>query len=263
MHCSPLLFRRLVRAGSYTKYTSGICPGFIQCNVVILPEDWAEEFLQFCQLNPKYCPLLGVSANPGEVMMPELAEEFDIRTDVPEYQILEHGLLVKKVINIVDYWRDDLVTFLLGCSFSFEEELLRNGLEVRHITEKCNVPMYLSSIQSQTAGRFCGPSVVSMRPFLASDAISMIQICSNFPAVHGAPIHLGDHSLIGIKDLDRPDYGNKVTIKPDELPVFTACGVTAHVAIKQARVPFCITHSPGCMVVTDLQNDAYNVSYIT
>ncbi|TNE76025.1 MAG: putative hydro-lyase [Gammaproteobacteria bacterium] len=250
---TPQQLRARIRYGEYEDNTSGQCPGFVQGNVVILTADWATDFLQFCQFNPRPCPLIAMS-EAGEPILPELGDDLDIRTDIPRYRIFHHGELVQEVRDVVNHWRDDLVTFVLGCSFSFEEALLADGLEVRNISEGVNVPMYRTHIPCRTAGRFSGNMVVSMRPMLAADAIRAIQICSRFPSVHGAPIHLGDPSLIGVKDIARPDFGDAVSIRPGELPVFWACGVTPQVALEQARPPLCITHSPGCMLVTDLPN---------
>lgn len=250
---TPAALRQSIRAGKHTSNTSGLCNGFVQCNMVILPKDWATDFLKFCQANPKPCPLLGMS-EVGSWEIPELAANLDVRSDLPSYKIFENGEVVNEVTDIADYWQDDLVTFMLGCSFSFEEALIADGLEVRNVTENVNVPMYRTNIPCRSAGRFSGTTVVSMRPFQAADAIRSVQICTRFPAVHGAPIHLGDPALIGIEDINHPDFGDAVTIHQDELPVFWACGVTPQVALEQAKPPFCITHSPGCMLVTDIPN---------
>ncbi len=195
-----------------------------------------------------------MAAKSGDTGISQIAPDFDIRTDVPQYKVWKNGRLIQEVSDIKDIWRDDLVTFLLGCSFSFEEALLADGLEVRNLTEGKNVPMYNTNIACESAGRFHGNTVVSMRPYKPSDAIRMIQICSRFPKVHGAPIHFGDPAAIGIKDLNKPDYGDAVTIHEGEVPMFTACGVTPQLAIAQAKPEFCITHSPGCMVVSDIPN---------
>jgi len=250
---SPLEFREAIRSGKHTGNTSGYCPGYVQGNVVILPNDWASDFLQFCQFNPKPCPLLGMSEK-GDPTLPSLCEGLDIRSDLPKYRVFEHGKMVEEVAEISSLWSDDFVTFVLGCSFSFEEALIADGLEVRNIIEGVNVPMYRTNIPCQTAGRFSGDMVVSMRPFMAADAIRAVQISTRFPSVHGAPIHFGDPSLIGISNINQPDFGDAVTIKSGEIPVFWACGVTPQVALEQAKPPVCITHSPGCMLVTDLRN---------
>jgi uncharacterized protein YcsI (UPF0317 family) len=225
----------------------------VQGNVVILPESWADEFLRFCQLNPKPCPLIAVS-DVGQYSLPSLGVELDIRSDVPCYRVFEEGRLVDEPVDITAYWRQDLVTFVLGCSFSFEEALLTDGLEVRNISEGVNVPMYRTSLPCRSSGRFGGNMVVSMRPFKAADAIRAIQVCTRFPSTHGAPIHLGDPAQIGIGQLEKPDFGHSVTVHADEMPLFWACGVTPQIALEQARPPLCITHSPGSMLVTDLLN---------
>ncbi len=250
---SPAQLRQRIRHGEHHGNTSGFASGFVQCNIVILPADWANDFLRFCQLNPKPCPLVATSNAPGDPTIPPLGD-IDIRTDVPSYRVFRDGEAVDELTDISDLWRDDLITFALGCSFSFEEALLADGLEVRNVTEGVNVPMYRTSIECTAAGAFGGQMVVSMRPFKASDAIRAVQICTRFPAVHGAPLHLGDPALIGITDLARPDYGDAVTVRESELPVFWACGVTPQVALEAARPPIAITHSPGCMLVSDLRN---------
>jgi uncharacterized protein YcsI (UPF0317 family) len=250
---SPLEFRKSVRSGKYQGNTSGYCPGYVQGNVVILPSDWAAEFLQFCQFNQKPCPLVAMS-EIGDPSLPTLGKELDIRTDLSLYRIFKDGNIVEELPDITNCWRDDFVTFVLGCSFSFEEALMADGLEVRNIMEGVNVPMYRTDIPCRSAGRFNGNMVVSMRPFLAADAIRAVQISTRFPSVHGAPVHLGDPARIGIQDISNPDFGDAVTMAEGEIPVFWACGVTPQVALEQAKPPVCITHSPGCMLVTDLRN---------
>jgi uncharacterized protein YcsI (UPF0317 family) len=249
----PSALRQVIRAGDFSAQTSGQCPGFVQGNVVILPASYAASFHQFCTLNPKPCPVLAMGG-PGEAMLPSLGAEIDIRTDVPRYRIWRDGVAVEEPTDIRALWRDDLVTFVLGCSFSFEEALIEDGLEIRHIACGVNVPMFRTNISCAAAGPFHGPLVVTMRPYKAADAIRAVQITSRFPSVHGAPVHLGDPALIGISDLSRPDYGDAVEIKSGEMPVFWACGVTPQAAIAQAKLPFAITHAPGCMLVTDLRN---------
>ena len=249
---SPQALRHNIRSGKHSGNTSGFAPGFVQCNIVILPADQANDFLRFCQLNPKPCPLIA-AGEPGDPTVPPLGD-IDIRTDVPSYRVFRDGKLTEELPDITELWRDDLVSFALGCSFSFEEALLADGLEVRNVSEGVNVPMYRTNIDCTSAGAFAGNMVVSMRPFKAADAIRAVQICTRFPSVHGAPVHLGDPGLIGINDLALPDYGDAVSMNDGELPVFWACGVTPQVALEAARPPFAITHSPGCMLVTDLRN---------
>jgi uncharacterized protein YcsI (UPF0317 family) len=245
--------RARIRSGEWSTHTSGLAQGHVQGNVVILPEVQAMDFLRYCQRNPKPCPLLAVS-EPGEAGLPTLGADIDICTDVPRYRVWQHGELVDEPTEIGALWRKDLVTFVLGCSFSFEQALQESGLRIRHIDQDRNVPMYRTNIATEAAGPFRGPLVVTMRPFKASDAIRAIQITSRFPNVHGAPVHLGDPSQIGIMDISKPDYGDAVVVMPDEIPVFWACGVTPQAAITQARPEFCITHAPGAMLITDLLN---------
>ncbi len=245
--------RGIIRQGRWTSHTSGLASDHVQGNVVILPADEANDFLRYCQRNPKPCPLLAVS-EPGQAGLPTLGTDIDIRTDLPRYCVWRNGEVVDQPADISALWRKDLVTFVIGCSFSFEEALMQAGLPLRHIEQQRNVAMYRSNIATERAGAFYGPMVVSMRPFKAADAIRAIQITSRFPDVHGAPVHMGDPAQIGIADLARPDYGDAVDVLPDEIPVFWACGVTPQAAIAQARLEFCITHAPGAMLVTDLLN---------
>ena len=249
-----LELRRRIRSGEYTDNTSGLAPGYVQCNLMILPQDWAMDFLGFCQQNPKPCPLVAMSAQPGDTGIASLGEDLDIRTDVPGYRVFENGEQVAATRDVSDYWRDDLVVFAIGCSFSFEEALIADGLEIRNISEGVNVPMYDTNIACASSGRLSGNMVVSMRPFVAADAIRAIQICTRFPSVHGAPVHLGDPSQIGIEDIDSPDYGDAVTLREGELPLFWGCGVTPQAVVAASKPPFCITHAPGKMLVTDLRN---------
>lgn len=250
---TPAALRDRIRAGEHTGNTSGLAPGHVQCNVVILPAAAAADFLHFCQANPRPCPLLAVSPSPGDPHLPTLGS-IDIRDDLPRYRVFEHGHFSAEPTTIGDLWRDDLVTFALGCSFSFEEALIADGLEVRNVSLGRNVPMYRTNLPCATAGAFHGDMVVSMRPFRPAAAIRAIQICTRFPAVHGAPVHLGAPEQIGISDLARPDFGDPVPLAEDELPLFWACGVTPQAALENARPPLAITHSPGCMLVTDLLN---------
>ncbi|HSV52731.1 MAG TPA: putative hydro-lyase [Burkholderiaceae bacterium] len=245
--------RRLIREGAWASHTSGLAQGHVQGNVVILPADDARDFLGYCQRNPKPCPVLAVS-EPGQPWLPRLGADIDIRTDVPRYRVWHSGELVDEPTDICALWRDDLVSFVLGCSFSFEQALLDAGLRLRHIDEGRNVAMYRTNVATERVGMFGGPMVVSMRPLRAADAIRAVEVTSRFPDVHGAPVHIGDPAQIGIADLSRPDYGDAVAVLPDELPVFWACGVTPQAAIAQARPAFCITHAPGAMLITDLLN---------
>jgi len=245
--------RGAIRRGEWTQHTSGLAERHVQGNLVILPRAWADDFLRYCQRNPKPCPLLAMS-EPGDPRLPALGADIDLRTDVPRYRVWRDGELVDEPTDVSALWRDDLVSFVIGCSFSFEQALIDEGLPLRHVQQGRNVPMFRTSIETAPAGPFRGPMVVSMRPLRAAAAIRAIQITSRFPDVHGAPVHLGDPALIGIKDIAKPDYGDAVDVLPDELPVFWACGVTPQAAITQARPEFCITHAPGAMLITDLLN---------
>jgi len=247
--------RLRVRTGQYAGPTSGLAPGNVQANLVILPKALAHDFLRFAQANPKPCPVLAVSET-GATDFPTLGEDIDIRTDLPKYRVWSNGLMVSEPTDVRDVWRDDLVSFALGCSFSFEEALIEDGIEVRHIACGSNVPMYKTNIATTAAGPFRGPLVVSMRPLKPKDAIRAVQITSRFPSVHGAPLHIGLPQAIGITDIAKPDYGEPVPIGADELPVFWACGVTPQAVIAEVKPEFCITHAPGCMLITDLKNTA-------
>ncbi|CCE04243.1 conserved hypothetical protein [Bradyrhizobium sp. STM 3843] len=240
------------RAGKFGS-TAGIANGFVQGNLAILPEQYAGAFHRFCQLNPKPCPIVGMS-DVGNPFIPALGADLDIRTDVPRYRVWRDGEAVEEPTDICAHWRDDLVAFVLGCSFSFEEALMADGLPIRHIEQGCRVPMYRTNIACSPSGPFAGPMVVSMRPFKPAQAIRAVQITTRFPAVHGAPVHLGHPHLIGIADLSKPDYGDPVPVADDEIPVFWACGVTPQAVIAAARLPFAITHAPGLMLITDLKN---------
>ena len=245
--------RLKIRRGEHRSHTVGLAPGYVQGNVAILPTTLAADFHRFCHLNPKPCPLLAAS-EPGDPRLPTLGADLDIRTDVPLYRVWRRGELVEEVSDISKLWRDDLVSFVLGCSFSFEEALIENGLEVRHLALGRNVPMFRTSIQTAPAGPFQGPMVVTMRPYKPADAIRAVQVSSRFPSVHGAPVHIGLPEQIGVRDLGKPDYGDAVPVNDDELPVFWACGVTPQSVIATVKPEFCITHAPGYMLVTDLLN---------
>jgi uncharacterized protein YcsI (UPF0317 family) len=245
--------RLSARRGEHRGPTSGLAPGYVQGNLAILPNALAADFLRFCETNPKPCPLLASSA-PGDWRLPALAEDLDIRTDLPRYRVWRKGELVAEPNDVREFWRDDLVSFVIGCSFSFEEALTADGIEMRHIVRGCNVPMYRTSIETAAAGPFHGPMVVSMRPMTPANAIRAVQITARFPQVHGAPVHIGKPELIGITDLDKPDYGDALPLGADELPVFWACGVTPQSVIATVKPEFCVTHYPGSMLITDLKN---------
>lgn len=257
---TPLVIRQQIRNGDFSSPTSGVAPGFVQCNLVVLPKSYAKDFEQFCQLNAKSCPLIAMSESPGDFSLKTLGEQIDIRTDIPRYRVYQQGQLVDEVNDISELWQDDYVAFLLGCSFSFEEALIADGIEIRNITEGKNVPMYKTNIPNKAVNQFAGNMVVSMRPMLIEDAKKSVTICNQFPLVHGAPIHIGDPTVLGISDINQPDFGDAVTIKDQEVPVFWACGVTPQVAIANAKPDICITHSPGYMLITDIPNSTLRQS---
>ncbi|OAN78048.1 hypothetical protein A8B78_13365 [Jannaschia sp. EhC01] len=249
-----------IRTGAFTGHTSGMAPGKLQCNLAILPAVHALDFLRFCQRNPKPCPVVGVNET-GDPMLPTLGQDIDIRTDVPRYRVFRDGILSGEVNDIKDLWRDDLVTVALGCSFTFENALIRAGIPVRHIEDGVNVPMFRTNIPLVPAGPFKGNMVVTMRPIPEAMVEQAHEISANFPQAHGAPIAKGDPRALGIQDLSMPDYGDAVAVKPGEVPVYWACGVTPQNVLLDARLPLCITHSPGHMLISDVAEDAETPIY--
>jgi uncharacterized protein YcsI (UPF0317 family) len=245
--------RRLARGGQHTGSTAGLALGYVQANLVVVPRDLAFDFLLFCQRNPKPCPLLDVT-EPGSAEPRLVAPGADLREDLPRYRVYEHGELVDEPVNLRRWWRDDLVGFLLGCSFTFESALLQAGVPLRHLEMGCNVPMYRTSIACRPAGIFRGPMVVSMRPLTPAQTVTATRVCARFPRAHGEPVHFGDPAAIGIRDVNRPDFGDMVRIDAGEVPVFWACGVTPQAVAMEARPPLLITHKPGHMFVTDLRD---------
>jgi uncharacterized protein YcsI (UPF0317 family) len=245
--------RTACRLGEHTGPTPDLASGFVQANLVVLPKDWAYDFLLFCQRNPKPCPLLEV-CEVGSPHPQLCATNADLRTDLPQYCLWEQGVCSGEVTDITAHWRDDLVCFLIGCSFTFETALQLAGYPVRHIQETKNVPMYRTNRQCQSAGRFAGPLVVSMRPYRQAVVSDVARITAQYPLAHGAPLHWGTPGVLGIDDITTPDYGDAVVVDHDEVPVFWACGVTPQAALLQAKPPFAITHKPGHMFLTDWQD---------
>ncbi len=246
------------RAG-HVAPTAGVAPGLTQANMIVLPRDWAFDFLLYAQRNPKACPVLDVT-DAGSVST-VLAPGADLRTDLPLYRIWRDGKLAEEVPDASAAWAEhsDLVAFLIGCSFTFETPLVEAGIDVRHITDGTNVPMYLTDQPCRPAGRLKGNLVVSMRPIAPERVADAAMISGRFPAVHGSPVHIGAPERLGISDLAKPDFGDVVRIEPGEVPVFWACGVTPQAAVMASGVPFAITHSPGHMFVTDIPDAAYHV----
>jgi uncharacterized protein YcsI (UPF0317 family) len=253
---TPAAAREAFRGG-LVEPTSGWSRGYAQANVLAIPREHAFDFLLFAQRNPKPCPILGI-LEPGETSGPLLAGG-DIRTDVPKYTVYRDGEKVDEPTDITGHWRDDLVTFLIGCSFTFEAALQDGGIGIAHIEQGVNVPMYRTSRQCAPAGTMSGPMVVSMRPVPASQVADAVRITSRYPAVHGAPVHVGNPHELGIGDLARPDFGDAVTIPDGHIPVFWACGVTPQAAVMQSRPPLAIGHAPGHMLITDARDSDYLV----
>jgi uncharacterized protein YcsI (UPF0317 family) len=252
--------RAAARSEKLTHDTSGRAMGFVQANIIIIPAEYADSFHTFCQLNAQSCPIIGRS-EPGNSAIPVLGSDIDIRSDLPRYRIYRDGMFDSEVTNLSSLWRPDLVTFAIGCSFTFEHAILAEGIPLRHITLRRNVAMYRTSIQTVAHGPFGGPLVVSMRPFsAAADAERASTISARFTRMHGGPIHVGKPAALGIGNLQQPDYGDPVPVNPDDVLLFWACGVTSQVALQSARLPFFYSHAPGCMLVTDLPNAAFDES---
>jgi uncharacterized protein YcsI (UPF0317 family) len=245
--------RRAAASGELTGPTPGLALGYVQANLVVVPRDLAFDFLLFCQRNPKPCPLLDVT-EPGSPEPKLVASGADVRTDLPRYRVYRGGELIDEPTDLLGWWREDLVAFLLGCSFTFENALLQADVPVRHVEAGCNVPMYRTNRPCRPAGVFHGPMVVSMRPLTPAETVTAVQICTRFPRAHGAPIHFGDPHALGIDDLEHPDFGDPVEIRAGEVPVFWACGVTPQAVAMEARPSLLITHKPGHMFVTDLRD---------
>ncbi|TDQ45969.1 putative hydro-lyase [Actinorugispora endophytica] len=252
---SPAEARSLFRAGLKTP-TSGYCAGYAQANLIALPRDLAFDFLLFAQRNPKSCPVLDVT-EPGRTDASVF--DGDLRTDLPAYRVYVDGRLTEETTDARAAWRDDLVAFLIGCSFTFEAPLLEAGIPVRHIEAGSNVAMYRTNRPCRPAGRLSGPLVVSMRPVPADRVADAVRVTSRYPAVHGAPVHIGDPAALGVTDLDSPDFGDPVEVRDGEVPVFWACGVTPQAAVMASSPAFAISHAPGHMAVTDARDSAYQV----
>jgi len=249
----PSEVRELIRKGQWQTPTTGLSPGYVQANLVMLPKQEAFSFLLFCVRNPKPCPVLDVlEAGTWE---PKIAPGADLRMDLPRYRIYENGEFREEVLAVGDVVQDDLVSFLFGCSFSFESALLSAGVPVRNLEEDCNVSMYITNRECIPAGPFSSPLVVSMRPMKREQAIRAVQVTTRFNQTHGAPVHMGSPEEIGIDNIDKPDFGDPVTILPDEIPVFWACGVTTTLAAVSAKLPRVITHAPGHMFISDLRDE--------
>lgn len=255
---SPREVRRLIREGRWARPTSGLCLGQAQANLAILPRDLAFDFLLFAQRNPKPCPLLEV-LDPGDPEPRRGAPGADIRTDVPRYRVYRYGKLEDEPTDILRYWRDDFVAFLIGCSFTFEAGLVQAGIPVRHMELNRNAAMYITNIPCEPAGVFHGPMVVSMRPIPAGQVAKAVQVSGRYPSVHGTPVHIGSPETLGVRDLGRPDFGDPSVFYPGEVPVFWACGVTPQSVAMTVKPEIMITHCPGHMFLTDIPNESLAV----
>jgi uncharacterized protein YcsI (UPF0317 family) len=255
---TPAELRSMIRNNELITPTAGMANGYAQANLAILKKEHAFDFLLFCQRNPKSCPLLDVT-EIGSPIPAFAARSGDIRTDIPKYRVYKYGELVEEVTDISNYWEDDMVGFLIGCSFTFEHALLNNDISIRHIEEGCNVPMYKTNIPCIEAGIFHGKMVASMRPIPQKDVVRAAQVTSRFPAVHGAPIHIGDPEAIGVSSIQHPDFGDPVTIREGEVPVFWACGVTPQSIAMETKPEIMITHAPGHMFITDIRDEKLGV----
>jgi len=247
----PDFVRSEIRAGRFQGHTAGLVPGKLQCNLVILPQEFSTDFRDYCLANPKPCPLVATT-EVGVPHSPALGSGIDLRTDVPRYNVYRMGRLVECVTNIDELWNENLTAFVIGCSFTFERALIEAGIPIRHIEQNVTVPMFRSSIETSRVGPFGGGMVVTMRPIKEADLKRVFEICERYPFAHGSPVHVGNPEAIGIGDLLQPDWGDVVPILPGEVPVFWGCGVTPQAAIIDAKLPLCITHAPGAMLITDI-----------
>jgi len=250
----PRELRRLFRHGELVRPTAGLAEGYVQANLVMLPKDLAFDFLLFCHRNPKPCPVLEV-LEPGQHEPRLTAPGADVRTDAPLYRVFRDGVPAGEEQEVTRLWREDLVTFLLGCSFTFEGAMTKAGIPLRHVEQGRNVSMYRTNVPTTPAGAFHGPLVVSMRPIAAKDLVKAVEVTGRYPKVHGAPVYVGDPKGLGIRDLSKPDYGDPVDVRPGETPVFWACGVTPQAVALESKPPLMITHAPGHMFITDLRDE--------
>lgn len=252
----PSEVRQLIREGIIDYPTAGMCGGYAQANLIILPPEYAADFEEFCKKNPFPCPVLEIIKGTPETH--DMGEGGNICTDIPKYRIYENGVFTKEITDASDYWKEGYVGFLIGCSFSFEETLINEGIDVRHITQGRNVPMFKTSIMTEPAGPFYGPMVCSMRPMTPENAQKAYDITVKMPNVHGAPVQIGNPEEVGVTDVMKPDYGEAVDFYEGEIPVFWPCGVTPQSVVENAKPPIAITHAPGHMFITDIINSELN-----
>ncbi|GAA1662222.1 putative hydro-lyase [Nonomuraea maheshkhaliensis] len=252
---SPAQARERFRGGERVP-TAGWCRGYAQANLIAVPKRLRYELLLFAHRNPQACPVLDVG-EPGAWSTDLFSG--DLRTDLPGYRLYRDGVAVADLGDVVAEWREDLVPFLIGCSFTFERALLAAGVPVRHLEAGTNVPMYVTSLPCEATGSLSGPLVVSMRPVPGALVPTAVEVSGRYPMVHGAPVHAGDPAAIGIRDLSKPDYGDPVEVRAGEVPLFWACGVTPQAAVLASGVEYAIGHLPGHMAITDARDDDYLV----
>lgn len=252
---NPKELRMAIARGEFVRSTAGECPGYVQTNMVALPKQYAQSFENFAALNSKAIPILEIIKDGYHSKT--LAPQANILREIPLCNILRDGKVVEQVQDITPYYDPDLVFFLIGCSFSFENALMQAGIALRHVNEQKNVAMYRTNIELNEVDGLRGNMVVSMRPIKKERVADACVITSHFPKTHGSPIHVGYPEMIGISDIAKPDYGDSVCIKDDEIPLFWPCGVTPQNVISQLRLPFAITHAPGHMFVSDLRDEQY------
>jgi uncharacterized protein YcsI (UPF0317 family) len=246
--------RAAIRRREWTEETVGLALGHLQLNLAVVPKSKAYDMLLFCTRNPAPCPVLEVT-EPGSPLLRTLAKGADLRTDIPKYRVYKHGELVAETTDITEWWRDDFVGFLLGCSLTFENAMLKAGLPLRHLEANTRIPVYISGIECEPAGEFSGPMVVSMRPIPAHLVPRAVQVTTRYARAHGAPIHIGDPAAIGIKDLDRVDFGDPPVMRPGDVPCFWACGITPQAVAMRVKPDILISHAPEHMFVSDLRDE--------
>lgn len=229
--------------------TGGWAKGYVQADLVSVPRRYAIALRRFAVRNPRACPLLDI-VGPGRFTT-ALAEGADLRRDLPAYEVWRGGSLTEIRTDVTELWSDDLVTMLIGSSASFEAALEAEGIPLRHLEQGRNVPMFRTKWQCLPEWRFRTPLVMTMRPMPPHLVARAAMITSAMPYAHGAPVHAGSPRMVGVRNLGRPDFGDPVDLEPGDVPVFWSSGVTMHQAVSAAKLPFAITHAPGCMLITD------------
>lgn len=248
---SPHEIRNEIRLKRWNGTTYGLAKKYAQVSPVILAEKYADDFLRLCKVNPKIFPLYGVSET-GNSKLSFLGEDVDVKSDLSSYRVYSNGQFNGNTGSIKEIWQDDFVTFAIGCSLSFEEILIMQGIPLRHLQENKKIPAYQTNIELNSTGAFSGKTFVTMRQFSTLDSTKATTLTAQFPKFHGAPLHSGDCTQIGIKDLSKPDYGDTPTLYKDDIPLYWACGITVLQVIEKAEMPIAIVVNPGYMLITDL-----------